>query len=49
MLFENFEIVKYLKMKFKICIFVVFFNKDIKRNMYLSGYKDIFFEVCCCF
>lgn len=49
MSFENFEIAKYSKMKSKICIFVVFLNKDTKGNMYLSGHKDISSEVCCCF
>lgn len=49
MSFENFEIAKYSKMKSKICIFVVFLNKDTKKNMYLSGHKDISAEVCCCF
>lgn len=49
MSFENFEIAKYSKMKSKICIFVVFLNKDTKKNMYLSGHKDISSEVCCCF
>lgn len=45
--FENFEIAKYSIMKSKICIFVVFLNKDTKRNWYLSGHKEISSEVCC--
>lgn len=45
--FENFEIAKYSKMKSKICICVVFLNKDTKWNWYLSGHKEISSEVCC--